>query len=40
MTKNIILLILAIIITTTAFAELEAQYVPVSKRYPGLIIGN
>jgi hypothetical protein len=40
MTRNILVLILAIIISTAAITELEAQYVPVSRRYPGLIIGN
>jgi len=40
MSKGIILLLALTICATSLLTNLDSQYVPVSKRYPGLVIGT
>jgi len=40
MSRKMIILILACLLASLALGDLGSQYVPVSRRYPGLVIGN
>jgi hypothetical protein len=40
MSRSGLFLLTVLIMAALAYAELDSQYVPVSKRYPGIQIGS